>query len=168
MKWSGKKGNTYIQDAFPNLTADEREFVKTGIILERLMLCLKTRMKTKMKMYLTTSILESNPKGENEKLMMMEMRMRRMTSEFDEMMRLAVLAASSVCMIAMGDNDHDYDLALKALIANGHYTPEKLGKCLLWKQLRYATLRYRKNPLSFSVKNLHVKMEKEKCIVKQL
>jgi hypothetical protein len=26
-----EKGNTYIQDAFPNLTGDEREFVKTGI-----------------------------------------------------------------------------------------------------------------------------------------
>jgi hypothetical protein len=38
-KWpSGKKGNTYIQDAFPNLTGDEREFVKTGINIERLML----------------------------------------------------------------------------------------------------------------------------------
>jgi hypothetical protein len=27
-----------IQDAFPNLTGDEREFVKTGINIERLML----------------------------------------------------------------------------------------------------------------------------------
>jgi hypothetical protein len=48
-----EKGNTYIQDAFPNLTGDEREFVKTGINIERLMLCLKmkTRMKMRMKIF---------------------------------------------------------------------------------------------------------------------
>jgi hypothetical protein len=28
---SWKYGNTLIQDAFPNLTPDEREFIKTGI-----------------------------------------------------------------------------------------------------------------------------------------
>jgi hypothetical protein len=27
-------------------------------------------------------------------------------------------------MMAMGENDHDYDLALESLIADGHYTPE--------------------------------------------
>jgi hypothetical protein len=26
-----EKGDVYVQDAFPRLTADEREFVKTGI-----------------------------------------------------------------------------------------------------------------------------------------
>ena len=27
-------GRTYIQDCFPNLTADEREFIKTGLTAE--------------------------------------------------------------------------------------------------------------------------------------
>lgn len=27
-------GQTYIQDCFPNLTADEREFIKTGLMAE--------------------------------------------------------------------------------------------------------------------------------------
>ena len=27
-------GKTYIQDCFPNLTADEREFIKTGLTAE--------------------------------------------------------------------------------------------------------------------------------------
>jgi hypothetical protein len=27
-------------------------------------------------------------------------------------------------MMAMGENDHDYDIALDWLIDNGHYTPQ--------------------------------------------
>jgi translation elongation factor EF-Ts len=45
--------------------------------------------------------------------------------EFD-MMRLAKNTGCRVmlCMMAMGENDHDYDIALDWLIDNGHYTPE--------------------------------------------
>jgi hypothetical protein len=50
-----EKGNTYIQDAFPNLTGDEREFVKTGINIGTFdALKMKTRMKMRMKIFLTT------------------------------------------------------------------------------------------------------------------
>jgi translation elongation factor EF-Ts len=46
--------------------------------------------------------------------------------EFDDMMRLAKNTGCRVmlCMMAMGKNDHDYDIALDWLIDNGHYTPE--------------------------------------------
>jgi hypothetical protein len=40
------------------------------------------------------------------------------------MMRLAKILAAELCMMAMGENDHDYDIALDWLIDNGHYTPE--------------------------------------------
>jgi hypothetical protein len=61
--------------------------------------------------------------------MMMKMMMRDDEDdcpEFDDMMRLAKNTGCRVllCMMAMGENDHDYDLALESLIADGHYTPE--------------------------------------------
>jgi hypothetical protein len=94
---------------------------------------MKMKMKMRMKIF---SDDESRIKSGEGRICTMKMTMKMKNDdeddeddcpEFDDMMRLAKNTGCRGSVMHDGHgkkNDHDYDLALESLIADGHYTPE--------------------------------------------
>jgi hypothetical protein len=120
-----EKANIYIQDAFPRLTADEREFVKTGINIGSF----DALFPDEDEDYEDDEDDEDAEDVSDDGYLAVynedEDEDNTDAIRFEEMMRLAKNTRCRVmqCMIAMTKTNHDYDLALEWLIVNGQYIP---------------------------------------------